>query len=75
MSHGIFWPTAGVAACVYGLGIWITAMSVTALQSASLSTGPDCGASGCMQVASAKRSARNEAPDSTEIILSLFSKL
>ena len=55
MSMDVVMRTIGVLACLYTVAYFITTMSVAALNAATYSSGPMCGPSGCVTLASERR--------------------
>lgn len=51
MSLDLVLRTLGTMTCVYSVGLFVAAMSVSSLNAAIASTGPFCGAGGCMTAA------------------------
>jgi hypothetical protein len=52
MSFDLVMRTLGVLTCLYTVGYFVTTMSVAALNGVSYNSGPMCGPSGCVTVAS-----------------------
>jgi hypothetical protein len=55
MSFDLVMRTLGVVACLYTVAYFITSMSIAALNAATYSSGPMCGPSGCVTLASEQR--------------------
>ena len=52
MSFDLVMRTLGVLTCLYTVAYFVTTMSVAALNGVSYNSGPMCGPSGCVTVAS-----------------------
>jgi hypothetical protein len=52
MSFDLVMRTLGVLSCLYVVAYFVTTMSVAALNAVTFSSGPTCGESGCVTVAS-----------------------
>ncbi|MBC7830531.1 MAG: hypothetical protein H7Y62_00745 [Hyphomicrobium sp.] len=52
MSFDLVMRTLGVLTCLYTVAYFVTTMSVAALNGVSYNSGPMCGSSGCVTVAS-----------------------
>jgi len=52
MSFDLVMRTLGVFTCLYVVAYFVTTMSVAALNGVTYSSGPTCGESGCVSVAS-----------------------
>ncbi len=56
MSFDLVMRTLGVLTCLYTVAYFVTTMSVAALNGVTDNSGPMCGQSGCVTVASKQRS-------------------
>jgi len=52
MSFDLVLRTLGVLTCLYTVAYFVTTMSVAALNGVTFNSGPMCGPSGCVTVAS-----------------------
>ena len=52
MSFDLVMRTLGVLTCLYTVAYFVTTMSVAALNGVTYNSGPMCGPSGCVTVAS-----------------------
>lgn len=55
MSFDLVVRTLGIMACLYTVAYFITTMSVAALDAVTYSSGPMCGAAGCVTVAEERK--------------------
>jgi hypothetical protein len=55
MSVDIALRAVGTLACLYGVGLFVTVMSLSALNAVSFNAGPMCGMDGCVAVAYEER--------------------
>ena len=56
MSFDLVIRTLGVLTCLYTVAYFVTTMSVAALNGVTYNSGPMCGESGCVAIASKQRS-------------------
>jgi hypothetical protein len=56
MSFDLVMRTLGVLTCLYTVAYFVTTMSVAALNGVTYNSGPMCGDSGCVSIASKQRS-------------------
>ena len=74
MTLDIALRAVATLACVYVAGLFITIMSLSALESATFSTGPFCSGHGCMTAANeyAPSAATRYTPSSARNVVALL---